>query len=39
MKVIEGRKYLDGKHFDIADYMKNFNRETQTEIIMLTRVN
>jgi hypothetical protein len=27
MKVIEGKKYLDPKRFDIAEYMKNFSRE------------
>ena len=30
MKVITGKKYLDSEHFDLADYMKNFSRETQT---------
>jgi hypothetical protein len=30
MKVIEGRKYLDTKHLDLASYMNNFNRESQS---------
>ena len=30
MKIIEGKKYLDTQRFDLADYMKNFSRETQT---------
>jgi hypothetical protein len=30
MKVITGKKYLDSEYFDLADYMKNFSRETQT---------
>ena len=31
MKVIEGRKYIDSKRFDIAEYMNNFNRESQAK--------
>ena len=31
MKVIEGRKYIDSKRFDITEYMNNFNRESQTK--------
>jgi hypothetical protein len=30
MKVIEGKKYLDPKRFDITDFMSNFSRENQT---------
>ena len=30
MKVIEGRKYIDSKRFDITEYMNNFNRDNQT---------
>ena len=29
MKVLEGKKYIDNKRFDIAEYMKNFSRENQ----------
>ena len=31
MKVIDGRKYIDSKRFDIAEYMNNFNRESQAK--------
>ena len=30
MKVVEGRRYIDSKRFDIAEYMNNFNQEAQT---------